>query len=233
MVGLCCTHGEDVNCIHDKWRTLKVRDYAYLRIILKWVLTKTPECELHNRYIQTPMASSWTITIYDGRKHTDQMNYWPRLEIYQPKIRFISMELSLDSSTAGPPDPNLTMRPRQHALLVIRSTVLQRKLAATLPRNSQYLWKPGTLPLISVTTVKVLPSYFFQILLIWPTYVSAFKTVCVHAYPQPHMYSVTPPHVPNAQPVSFLIRSPYYLAGRRNHEVPHYAVFYNLTLKER
>jgi hypothetical protein len=156
--------------------------------------------------------------------------------MYQLKIRFISMALWSDTSTAGPPDPNLTMRPRQHdALLAIRSVFLRGKLAETLPRNSQYLWRPGTLPLISVRRqiipVKALPSYFFKILLIWPTYVSVFQMVCVHAYPpRPHTHSVSSPHVPNTQSVSFLIWSPYYMARRRNNEVPHYAVFYILKL---
>jgi len=88
---------------------------------------------------------------------------WARVACYRVKP-YLTL-LPLDTSTAGPPNPNRTMRPRQHALLAIRSTVLREKLAATLPRNSLYLWKPGTLPLISVrsqvTPVKALPSYFF------------------------------------------------------------------------
>ena len=53
------------------------------------------------------------------------------------------MELSLDTSTAGPPDTNLTMRPRQHALLAIRCTVLRGKTSKKSAKKFPVFVKAG------------------------------------------------------------------------------------------
>ena len=52
------------------------------------------------------------------------------------------MGLSLDSSTAGPPDPNLTMRPRQYALLAL-SIVLQGKTGSNSAKKFPVFVKAG------------------------------------------------------------------------------------------